>query len=83
MIMISIIISNLLLWWNIIQNDTVEKYNMIWDAVEHNMIQETRWCNVGLNTARCPLGQIIWTYLVQSDNDYQTIIVIATTASTI
>ena len=32
---------------------------------------------------RGPLGQIIWTYLDQDDNDYQTIIVIATTASTI
>ena len=47
MTMISIIILNLSLWWNIIQNDTVEKYNIIWDVVEHDMIQEARWCNVG------------------------------------
>ena len=53
MIMMSIIISNLLLWWNIIQNDTVEKYNIIWDVVEHNMIQEIRWCNVRWNMTRC------------------------------
>ena len=42
-----------ILRWNIIQNDTVEKYHIIWDVVEHNMIQVTRWCNVRLNIKRC------------------------------
>ena len=31
----------------------VERYNIIWDVVEHNMIQETRWCYGRWNMTRC------------------------------